>query len=162
MSIAISKVYLCSVHPILECVHHFPNFPLSPAAFFACFHPVLTFTVLQPDIIPGRAGTKHTSCSQQSQMVCVCVCVIGSGWLWFQTLDSQGFIFAWLSEQRRTPQLSSSGLRSTSCGVAVLSVYDVMRVGHNLGIVYCTFATLEALLRTSLYVHICPFILNTV
>lgn len=60
----------CPSH--LECVHHFPNFPLSPAAFFACFHPVLTFTVLQPDSILGRAGTKHTSCSQQSQMVCVC------------------------------------------------------------------------------------------
>ncbi len=144
----------------LECVHHFPSFPLSPAAFFSCFHPVLTFTVLQPDSIPGRAGTKHTSCSQQSQMVWVCV--LYRQWLALvpNTGHSQGFIFAWLSEQQRTPQLSSSSLRSTSCRVAALRVYDVMRVGHNLGIVYHAIATVEALLRTALYVHTCPPILN--
>lgn len=74
------------------------------------------------------------------------MCVLYRQWLALvpNTGHSQDFIFAWLSEQRRTPQLSSSGLRSTSCGVAALRVYDVMRVGHNLGIVYCTISTVEA------------------
>ncbi len=139
----------------LECMHHFPNFPLSQAASIRCWH-LLCYSLIA---FQGELA-QNTPAVPNNPKWCECVYSIGSAWLWFQTLDTQGFIFAWLSEQRRTPQLSSSGLRSTSCGVAAFRVYNVMRVRHNLGIVYHAVATVEALLRTALYVHTCPPILN--
>lgn len=73
-------------------------------------------------------------------------CVRG-GWV-PNTGDSHGLIFAWHSEQRRALQLSSSGLRSTSCGAVALSVCDVMRGGDNLAFVLYT-------LHLPLWCHCC-------
>lgn len=102
---------------------------------FSQVHPVLTFTVLQPAGILEGTGTKCTSCSQQSSVMCMCSFSLRLV-LVANTRDSQGFFFFLFLEEQKTTQLSAWGLRASSGGVAMLSGCDVTLRGHNLSFVH--------------------------
>ncbi len=72
----------------LECVHHFPNFPLSPAASIRCWH-LLCYSLIA---FQGELA-QNTPAVPNNPKWCECVYSIGSAWLWFQTLDTLRVLF---------------------------------------------------------------------
>lgn len=92
----------------LECVHHFPNFPLSPAASIRCWH-LLCYSLIA---FQGELA-QNTPAAPNYPKWCECVYSIGSAWRWFQTLDTLKVLYL--------PGSQSSG-GHLSCQAPVLEV----------------------------------------